>query len=76
MLLDYILELNKKGYCVSSKPNSIFHGIDITVNKYDLFSRQSIPFDTFDEVNLDKEDMLKIIIEDLVRKIDERSKND
>lgn len=72
MLIDYILDLNKKGYRVTLGPNPIFNGIDVTANKYDLFSQQTIPFDTLDEVNLDKEDMLKIIIENLVHKIDER----
>lgn len=74
MLLDYILELNKKGYRVTSQLNPIFCGIDIDVQKDNFISRQTINFDTLDEVDMDKEDIIKIIIEELARKVDEGSK--
>lgn len=69
MLLDYILELSKNGYWITFKENPFFSaGIDIMVQKYDFISKQTIPIDLLNKVNVNKEDMIKTIIEQMVYK--------
>lgn len=76
ILLDYVLELNTKGYWITSKPNLILNGVDIMVQKHNLICQQSIPFAILNEVNIDKEDIVRTIIEELVYKVDGRRNDD